>query len=217
MAVITVSRQLGSRGARIAQTLALQIGYDYVDKSMINKVMREYGLTRLDVIYDHKPKIRELFNDNSATTIEMMNETIAAFAARGNVVIVGRGGFRVLQGMADVVNVFIRASDAVRAKRVAKRNHIEPGEAAELIQVDDDLRSRFVSLFYNARWAEDSNFDLVIDTGTTSDFDAITQICAAVAALPATSDSQRSAATLGVDPVLATTVAKVLARKTSQP
>ncbi|HEY3408968.1 MAG TPA: hypothetical protein VGK53_12415, partial [Propionicimonas sp.] len=43
-------RQLGSHGARIAQDLALLIGYDFVDKSDINKVVRQYGLARFEVL-----------------------------------------------------------------------------------------------------------------------------------------------------------------------
>jgi cytidylate kinase len=193
--------------------LALQLGYDFVDKRTINKVIRQYGITRLDMIYDHKPKLRELLNHDSATTIEMMNETIAAFAARGNVVILGRGGSRVLLGMSDVVNVLVKAPDAVRAKRVAKRNGITPEEAAELIKADDELRSRFVWLFYGADWADDSNFDLVIDTETTSDPAAIAQIAAAAAALPTAGADQPTAAALTVDPVLAKVAAKAIARK----
>lgn len=216
MPVITVSRQLGSHGARIARQLAAELGFDFVDKSTINKVIRQYGVTRLDVLYDHKPKIWELFNADSTTTIEMMNQTIAAFAARGNVVILGRGGFRVLQDMADVVNVFIKAPDAVRARRIAKRNSIAPGEAAELIKADDELRSRFVRLFYNAGWADESGFDLVVDTDEVSDAEAVQQIRAAVAALPVPAEDARAASALDVDLVLARTVASVLARKGSK-
>ena len=35
MAVITVSRQLGSHGARIARTLAKELGYVLVDKGCL--------------------------------------------------------------------------------------------------------------------------------------------------------------------------------------
>lgn len=213
MAVITISRQLGSRGGRIAQALALELGFEYVDKSTINKVMRQYGVTRLDVLYEHKPTIWELFNDDSATTIQMMNEIIAAVAARGNVVILGRGGVQVLKGMSDVLNVFIKAPQDLRAKRVAKRNGIERDEAANLITADDELRSRFVRLFYGANWADESSFDLVIDTADISDSEAIAKMAAAAKSLPSTRDGGRSAASIAVDPVLAETVAQVIARK----
>ncbi|MCA0306659.1 MAG: cytidylate kinase-like family protein [Actinobacteria bacterium] len=211
MAVITISRQLGSHGARIARALAKDLGYALVDKGTINRVIRQYGITRLDRIYDHKPKIWELFNEDSALTIQMMNETIAAFAAQGDVVILGRGGFRVLRGLSDVLNVFVTAPDAVRAKRIGKRDEIGVGEAAEIIRSDDELRSRFVSLFYGADWADESAFDLVVDTGELSDADAVARIAAEAAALPAYAEGP-SAAGLEVDVVLRETVEQELDR-----
>lgn len=211
MAVITISRQLGSHGARIARALAKDLGYALVDKGTINRVIRQYGITRLDRIYDHKPKIWELFNEDSALTIQMMNETIAAFAAQGDVVILGRGGFRVLRGLSDVLNVFVTAPDAVRAKRIGKRDEVGVGEAAEIIRSDDELRSRFVSLFYGADWADESAFDLVVDTGELSDADAVARIAAEAAALPSYAEGP-SAAGLEVDVVLRETVEQELDR-----
>lgn len=213
MAVITISRQLGSHGARIARSVAKELGYTLVGKNLINEVIRQYGLTRLNLIYDRKPKISELFNENSAITIQMMNETIATIAARGDVVILGRGGFKVLQGMTDVVNVFVTAPDNVRAKRIAKRNHIAPDEAAELIKTDDELRGRFVRLFYGAKWADETEYDLVIDTGAGGDEAAKARIIAAVQALPPAGDNDRTAATIEVDPVLRNTIEEALARR----
>jgi len=214
MAVITVSRQLGSHGGRIARALAGELGYDLVDKSVVNKVIRQYGLTRLDAVYDHKPKIWELFNDDSVATIEMMNQTIAAVAARGNVVILGRGGFRVLHGMADVLNVMVKAPHDVRATRIAKRDGITSAEAASVIKDDDALRARFARLFYSVDWADESQFDLVVDTGTDSDEVARAKIKDALGALPAR--GARTAATIQVDEVLAGTVEQVLARRAAR-
>jgi cytidylate kinase len=214
MAVITVSRQLGSHGARIARALAGELGYDLVDKGLVNRVIGQYGLTRLNAVYDHKPKVWELFNEDSVTTIEMINETIAAVAARGNVVIVGRGGFRVLAGMADVLNVFVKAPDDLRATRIAKRDHISLDEAAKVIKDDDALRARFVRLFYSADWADESQFDLVVDTGIDSDDAARAKIKEAVGVLKTTGD--RTAAAIEVDEVLADAVARDLARRAAR-
>lgn len=214
MAVITISRQLGSHGGRIARALAGELGYDLVDKGVVNKVIRQYGLTRLDAVYDHKPKIWELFNDNSVATIEMMNETIAAVAARGNVVILGRGGFRVLHGMSDVLNVMVKAPHDVRATRIAKRDGITTAEAANVIKDDDALRARFTRLFYSVDWADESQFDLVVDTGADSDDAAKAKIKDALGTLPAR--GARTAASIQVDEVLANTVENVLAGRSAR-
>lgn len=211
MTVITVSRQLGSHGARIARALAKELGYSLIDKGVINRVIRQYGVTRLDTIYDKKPKIWELFNDDSAVTIEMMNETIAAFAARGDMVILGRGGFQVLSDMVDVVNVFVKAPEEVRAARIAKRDSITVEEASQKIKADDELRARFTRLFYSADWADESQFDVVVDTGTDSDQVAMAKIIAAAQSLPQVVEGDRAAAHLQVDPVLSETIDEVLA------
>ncbi|MGV8909777.1 MAG: AAA family ATPase [Propionicimonas sp.] len=214
MAVITVSRQLGTHGARIAKALAAELGYDLVDKAVVNRVIRQYGLTQLDAVYDHKPKIWELFDDNSVATIQMLNETIAAVAARGNVVILGRGGARVLRDMADVLNVYVKAPDDVRSQRIAKRDGISAEDAAQVIKEDDALRARFTRLFYSADWADESQFDLVVDTGVDSDAEAQARIKAAAELLPAR--GVRTADTIEVDEVLAATVAKALARRAAR-
>jgi cytidylate kinase len=214
MAVITISRQLGTHGARIAKSLAGELGYDLVDKAVVNRVIRQYGLTKLNAVYDHKPTFWQLFNDDSAATIRMMNTTIAAVAARGNVVILGRGGSRVLRGMADVLNVFVKASDDVRAERIAKRDNISTREAARVIKDDDALRARFTRLFYSADWADESQFDLVVDTGLDSDEAAKARIKEAAAVLKLT--GERTAASITVDGVLARTVHDVLARRTAR-
>ena len=216
MAVITISRQLGSRGASLARDLAKELAYMLVDKALINRVIRQYGFTQLNEIYDHKPKIWELFNDNSVLTIQMMNQTIAAFAARGNVVILGRGGFKVLEGMGDVVNVLVKAPENVRVERIAKREQISPEDAAVRIHEDDALRARFTRLFYSADWADDSQFDLVVDTSVDSDEAALAKIVAAVNALPALGDVDRAAANIDVDSVLSKTIDGVLERRAAK-
>ena len=52
MAVITISRQAGSRGARIARGLAKELGWEFADKNTINRVIRQYGQVRLNENYD---------------------------------------------------------------------------------------------------------------------------------------------------------------------
>lgn len=212
MAVITISRQLGSRGAKIARDLSAELGYRFVDKSVINKVIREYGLTQLNAIYDHKPKVWELFNDNSIMTIDMMNRTIQAFAARGDVVILGRGGFKVLQGLGDVLNVFVKAPQDVRVKRIAKRGEIEltADQAAEVISADDAMRARFTKLFYSTDWADEDQFDLVVDTGELSLDEAKDRIRIAHNALPRNAEPTIVGAE--IDPVLGRTIDEVLAK-----
>ena len=45
MAMITISRQLGSLGTEIARGVAEELKYEYADKEMVGKIMAGYGIT----------------------------------------------------------------------------------------------------------------------------------------------------------------------------
>ncbi len=212
MAVITISRQAGSRGAKIARGLAKELGWEFADKSTINRVIRQYGLVRLNAIYEELPKLSDLFDDNAALTIEMMNETIAAIAARGNVVILGRGASAVLKNVADVLNVFVEAPLETRVERIAERDDTSQESAEQRVKRDDKLRRKFMRRYYSTKWADHDNYDLVVDTGELSDDQAIEQILAALHALPARAEGAEATA-LEVHPVLAETIDEVMGAK----
>ena len=212
MAVITISRQAGSRGAKIARGLAKELGWEFADKSTINRVSRQYGLVRLNAIYEELPTLGDLFDDNAALTIEMMNETIAAIAARGNVVILGRGASAVLKDVADVLNVFVEAPLETRVERIAKRDDTSEESAEQRVKRDDKLRRKFMRRYYSTKWASPDNYDLVVDTGELSDDQAIEQILAALHALPARADGSEAEAR-EVHPVLAETLDEVMGAK----
>lgn len=214
MAVVTISRQLGSKGAEIGQEVAKNLGYDFVDKRTIDGIFRQYGLTKFDDLYDSAPGILDLFNYNNLLTISMLNEMLEAVAQRGKVVIVGRGGFAVLGDYADVLDVRIEAPVSVRVQRIMARENLATVQEAEArVAEDDTMRRKFVQMFYNKHWDEKSNFDLFLDTGALSDDAASKQIVDAVRALEQKppGGGAVTTASIKVDPVLVDAVAKVMA------
>jgi len=214
MAVITISKQLGSGGEQIARQVAASLGYEFVDKQTTDAIFRQYGLTQFEELYNSVPSLLDLLNANNLLLIAMANEIIGAVAQRGNVVIVGRAGFAVLAGYADVLHVRIQAPVAERVQRVLEREALADVDAAtERVQQDDEVHSKYIQRFYNKQWDEPANFDLVLDTGALSADEAAQQIVAAARGLdqkaqPADAPGTQS---LQVDPVLADAVAKALA------
>ena len=211
MSVITISRQLGSHGGRVARALARKLDWKFADKSTINGVIEQYGLVHLDNIYgDHAPTFWDLYREDSVWTIEWMDKTIGAIAAQGDVVILGRGAFVVLGGYVDALNVLITAPLDIRAHRIALRDGITDEAAVDKINADDKTRRRFTKRIYGAGWADEKNFDLVVDTGAVSDEEAIAQMVAAYREHLAKSADGRRVADITVDPVLAESIASVL-------
>ena len=214
MAVITISREFGSGGLDIGQRVAKRLGYDFVDKRMIDGVFRQYGLTKFDDLYTSAPGILDLINYDNLLMVSMLNEIIEAVAKRGNVVILGRGGFAVLHDYADVLNVRLQAPFSIRAQRIMAREGLPDVQAAEeRVREDDMVHSKFVQMFYGQRWDDESQFGLIINTGSLAPELAANQIVEAVRALeqkgyPA---DATTTAKIKVDPVLVDAISKVIA------
>lgn len=203
MAVITISRQLGSHGARIARGLARELGWKLANKATVNAVIEQYGLIHLDELYgDKAPSFWDLYKQDSVWTIEWMNKTIKTIAKQGDCVLLGRGSFVVLGDYADAFNVFIKAPKKVRARRIGQRDNITDAQALEKIEADDTTRRRFTKRIYDADWADETNFDLVIDTGELSDDKAIELIITAFKAHMADLPGGPRLADITVDEVL---------------
>lgn len=184
MTTITISRELGSEGRDVAAQVAQKLGYDFVDKRVIEGVFRRYGLTKFGDLYDSAPGFWDVANANNLLIVAMLNETMEALAYRGNVVIMGRGGFASLNEYADVLNVRVQAPFPARVQRVMAREDIATAQQAEeRVRADDKARQKFVKLFYNKEWDEETYFNLVIDTSTVSTVIAIGWIIEAAKSL----------------------------------
>lgn len=210
MTAVTISRELGSNGARVAEGVAAELGFDLVDKNTLNRVFRQYGLGHFTSLYDSKPRLRDFFDTDARLTLDLYAQLLRAFAQAGNVVLLGRGGFAVLGELDDVVDVRVTAPLPTRIERVtARRKGRTTAEAEARIAKEDRVRERFVKVFFGRSWNDPAGFDLVVDTETLSVDDAVAQVVEAVGQLP--SDAGQSAAQ-EIDPVLARAVAQVLGR-----
>jgi cytidylate kinase len=213
MAVIAISRELGSGGHEIGERVAARLGYAFVDKQTADAIFRQYGLTKFDEVYDTAPSWLDLINSNNLLIISMLNEILEAVAKRGNAVILGRGGFAVLGDYADVLTVRVSAPLAQRVERMIVREALPDRTAAEQRVADDDnLHSKFVQRFYNKRWDDPANFALMIDTSKVSMDAAVEQIVAAARELEqrVPEAGVTTTASIQVDLVLADAVAKAI-------
>ncbi len=214
MAVVTISQEPGSGGTDIAQQVAVQLNYEFVDKNATDGVFRQYGLTKFDDLYSSVPSIFDLLNADNLLLVSMANEILEAVAKRGNVVILGRAGFAVLGGYSDVLSVRIQAPFSDRVQRIMDQEGLSDLEAAmERVKEDDEVHRKYVGRFYNKEWDEASNFDVVIDTSSVSGDVAVRQIVEAVQALEQKSLGAGAVTTaaIDVDPVLVDAITKVLA------
>jgi cytidylate kinase len=215
MSVITISREFGSEGDRIAQQVSETLKHHFVDRKLIGSILGQYGYVEFDKEYASLPTFWERFDAQREkqrdAMVEMLNRVIRAIARHGNVVILGRSGFEVLGEFADVLHVRLQAPFPVRARRVMVLENIPFGQAEELVKQNDKVRLAFVEEFYKVPWGAMQAFDLVINTGKVSpEFATDTIVKAARTFQIDPQSDQPSVASIEVDRILAETVSEVL-------
>jgi cytidylate kinase len=165
MAVITISRELGSLGSYIARDTAHRLQIPLLDKSVIERLL--LVARRIQLAQGNKQfkeyKIRWDVVDSDM--IYLYDRVIQSASLWGNCVMLGRGTFAALQHKSDVLNVRIQAPYPLRVQRVMEKEHLTLQEDVEiLIKESDRVRSLFIRDWYGRDWDAAASFHLVVDT-----------------------------------------------------
>lgn len=169
MAVITISRLVGSRGTLIGKEVAKRMKYDYVDRELIQEIMNQYGEVEFKNIYDKKLSIWDRYSGITNGMLDFFKRVMLSIAKSGNVVIIGRGSFVSLREYDDVLDIMIYAPMNMRIKAIMQmRNIDDPEKAEKYILHKEEVRQSFIEHTYNIKWNQIDNFDLVFNTGKLS-------------------------------------------------
>jgi len=169
MAVITISRLVGSKGTLIGKEVAKRMGYSYVDRELIEEIMEQYGAIEFREIYDTKLSIWDRYSSFTNEILDFFKRVMLAIAKAGNVVIVGRGSFVSLGRYADILDVMVYAPLDVRIKAIMEMRGIsKPEEAEKYILQKEEIRRSFIEHTYKIKWDRIENFDMVFNTGKLS-------------------------------------------------
>ena len=169
MSVITISREFGSEGDRIAHQVAHALNHHLVDQKFIGVILGQYGYVEFDKEYASLPTFWERFDAQRVkqrdVMVSLLNQVIQAVARHGNVILLGRSGLEVLGGFADVLHIRLQAPFAVRVARVKAQQGCSLQESEAIVKQADKVRVGFVEEFYRVPWNSMQAFDLVINTG----------------------------------------------------
>jgi cytidylate kinase len=218
MSVITISREFGSEGDSIARKVAQTLGYHFVDQKFIGHVLGQYGYVEFDKEYQKLPTFWERFDAQRETQrdvmMDMLNRVIQAVAHHGDAVILGRSGFEVLGGFANVFHVRLQAPFSVRVGRVMSQQKLTYEEAEALVKENDKVRLAFVEEFYRVSWGTIQAFDLVVNTGKVFPDMATNWVIDAARTFVNNMDNNKpTTASIKVDRILADAVSDVLGCK----
>ncbi|MBK5200906.1 MAG: cytidylate kinase-like family protein [Spirochaetaceae bacterium] len=165
MGVITISRRMGSFGSAIGNKVAEELGMKCVHKKFIADIMKEYGFSTFNEIYDDVPNFWDRYDQMRVDTLGFMIKTMEAIGAHGDVVIVGRGGFEIFNDYNDVLNIRTQAPFDIRVQRKVAENEMNEKEAIKSVKTHDKSRKAFLKTQFKTSYSNTNDFDLVINTG----------------------------------------------------
>lgn len=185
MPVITLSRELGSRGDDVAAVAAERLGLRLVGREIINRAAQGAGAGELALADIDELGLLGVQPSRAALERyrEKVTEVIREQAAQGNVLLVGRGGQVVLRGRPDVLRVRIFAPLESRVATMSERCRISAEAAQARIAASDKARAAFHKRHFGVRRDDPALFDLLINMVHLSVPAAADILCAAALAM----------------------------------
>ena len=183
--LLTVNREFGSGGGRIAQAIAQNLGWKLLDRDIIDAIAYaahvdaravqrydEHVESWLSRINQQAMRTAALtagleLGENAVFDAEGMakisQKIIEHAYAEGSCVIVGRGSQCILQHKPDAFHVFIYAP--LKARILRLRTRLDKGvDIEDRIRKVDGERARYLQQFFGKSWCNLHLYDLMISS-----------------------------------------------------
>jgi len=196
--VVTISREYGSGGGRIAEMLAHRLGWRLVDKSLVAEVARRAQVdaetaARFDEGTDpwFHLLVKSLWQggyEGLATTVDtsidsegmarIAGEVVREAASLGQCVIVGRGSQCILHNHKDAFHVSVFGPRHEKIQRLRER--LAAGtDAEQSMEEMGRRRAAYITRFFGKDWKDRSLYHLIISSALGLETVTNTIICAA--------------------------------------
>jgi cytidylate kinase len=215
MPVITVSGSLASGAREVAQAVARELGYDYVDQEILVEAARELGVSvaamegrdeRRSSIGERLAGVMRTLMERSAAAgaadpvgggglemvlarsygeaaelpepgagsldderyIRTLKSVIKAVAARGNVVILGRGSQAILHDDPGTLHIWVAANIEQRIGNLMLRDDMSRADAERRIRQSDQQRQAFHRHYFKVEPDSPHLYDMGINAARIS-------------------------------------------------
>ena len=128
--IITIGCEYGAGGPEIGRRIADELGIEYYNRDLVDKVVEQLGVDRNLVVradegdsnvrYSFETQYGPRYANLSERVVYMQCEVIRKFADNGSCVIIGRCANYILRDRSDALNLFIYAPEDIRVKSVMK-------------------------------------------------------------------------------------------------
>jgi cytidylate kinase len=166
---LTLSRQMGAGNSGFALTLGLRLSLRVFDRELLEYEAVRLGVSEaeLEQVDEQPPGLWQRLRSGSLhhRYFEALEQLIKEQAERGNVLLVGRGGNRVLRDRPGAFHVRLVAEMGTRVRRVQEHRWVREEAARQLIAQSDSQRRRFHEIFFGCDWSDPLEYHLTVNSG----------------------------------------------------
>jgi cytidylate kinase len=167
--VLTLSRELGAGERSLAAALAPRLGLAAYDRELLEQEAVRLGVSEeeLEQVDEQPAGIFQRFRPGGLHQryFEALGRLMSDLAAKGSMLLVGRGGSRFLRDHPGAFHVRLCAPMPMRLRRVMEHRWLREEPARLLIAESDDRRRRFYEGYFGADWADPLEYHLTANTG----------------------------------------------------
>ena len=184
MNVLTVSREYGAGGYEVAHRLAEVLGWELLDRELLHRAaavahLPDAELERLD---EKAISMADRFrlHPPHQQYILALREAASQAAAKGNVVLVGRGTGQLLLDLPNVFHLRLAAPREWRAQRMVQQKGWTFEQARARCTAEDRTRDRFTRYFFGEAPFQPAQYHLAFNTGRVPLEDVVASVATLV-------------------------------------
>jgi len=179
MPVIAMNQEMGSQGKYVAERLAEELGLTIVRHEIIEHVAEKMHVRKstLQRFLEGKAGLLERWGTDEASLTLFKAEEILELAAKGNVIIRGRGATHVLRPIPHIPCIRVGAPFETRVKWLMTCLGTDDEEmASEEIRHSDAAHRTNMQRQFGVTWGEPMQYDLTLNTERLSVTTCVEQI-----------------------------------------
>ena len=186
MPIITISRGSYSRGKKVAEKLARELGYECISREIILEASEQFNIPEIQLVraIEDAPSILDRLTRGKERYLAYVRAALLKHVKKGDVVYHGFAGRLLLRDIPSVLKVRVIASIEDRIQEVVRRDGVSEDEARERIARADDERRKWSHHLYDVDPRDASLYDIVLQVRPMTIDDAVGTIKLA-AGLPA--------------------------------
>lgn len=197
MSVITISKEFGTEGEKIASQTAERLGYAYIGQELVAEIAKELNISEGEVATFRKTSQSRIlrFVDRYTCSIvqkvvdrehgclddknyyEVTRKLVQNVYEADNVIILGWGGQCILRGKPDTLHVRLIKDNYLKIKKIMETQNLSHKAAKDFIEREEGDLKAYIKHYFNEDWNAAHLYDLIINMGETTVEKAVDLIC----------------------------------------